>query len=438
MTTRRTFIKSSTLAAAATASLPVVLGAESCTSSTDDPIALGVIGLNGMGYYDLNSFLRQPGVICKALCDVDQSVLNRRARQVEEKTGTRPILFSDFRQLLERKDINTILICTPDHWHSIMLIEACRAGKHVYVEKPMANTIYEVLLMEKAARKYRSIVQVGMWQRSDPHWNDAFAFIQSGKLGKIRTIKVWCYMIGAVPPLPLPDEPVPAGVNYDMWLGPAPERPFNRNRFHQQFRWFWDYAGGLMTDWGVHLLDMVLAGMQVGIPKSAYGSGGKMGYPASGIETPDTQQVIYEYDDFNVIWDHGMGVGIGDWNREHGLAFIGNNGTLIIDRDGWEVVPETGENGPKMDAVPRISGSRNGLDLHVKNFIDCIQAGKGTTNADVAIGRAASIMAHMGNIALRTGRRVKWDSGSNRFIDDPEANEFLKPVYRKPWVLPAI
>ncbi len=435
MSTRRIFVKTAALAAAATTTLPIIYGSAGCTPVQKGPVRIGVIGLNGMGYYDLNAFLRQPDVVCSVLCDIDQNVLKKRAAQVEQKTGTKPELIAYYRTLLGRKDIDAVIIATPDHWHPIMMIEACRAGKHVYVEKPMANTIYEVLRMESAAMKYRSIVQVGMWQRSDPHWNDAFAFVQSGKLGKIRTVKVWCYMIGAVPPDPLPDEPVPQGVDYDMWLGPAPLRPFNRNRFHQQFRWYWDYAGGLMTDWGVHLLDMAQEAMQVDVPRSAMSSGGKMGFPDSGIETPDTQQVIYEYDGFNVIWDHGMGVGIGDWNREHGLAFIGNNGTLVVDRDGWEVHPEAGENQPKMEGVTRVTGSQNGLDLHVQNFLSCIRTGNRKTNADVAVGRAASILAHMGNIALRTGKKISWDSQNHQFIDDPKANDFLKPVYREPWRL---
>jgi predicted dehydrogenase len=435
MVTRRDFVKAGATATAAVAAASFIPGTLGCSPRADQPLRIAVIGLNGMGYYDLNAFLRQGQVECVALCDIDPRVLNKRAGQVEEKTGKRPALLSDYREVLARPDIDAVLICTPDHWHAIMMIEACKAGKHIYVEKPMANTIFEVIQMEKAARQSSSIVQVGMWQRSDPHWNDAFAFIQSGKLGKIRTVKVWCYMIGAVPPAPLPDEPVPDGVDYDRWLGPAPLRPFNRNRFHQQFRWYWDYAGGLMTDWGVHLLDMALAGMQVDLPRSAMSSGGQYGFPENGIETPDTQQVIYEFDGFNVTWDHGMGVGIGDWNREHGLAFIGNNGTLVVDRDGWEVHPETDDQGPKMQAVERITGSQNGLDLHARNFIECVREGKKETNANPAIGRAASIMAHMGNIALRTGKKISWDPQNNRFLGDPAANNFLKPVYRQPWKL---
>jgi predicted dehydrogenase len=318
------------------------------------------------------------------------------------------------------------------------MIEACQAGKHVYVEKPMANSIHEAFQMEKAARHYKQVVQLGQWQRSDPHWNDAFAFVQSGKLGKVRTIKVWCYESWLRPPGPVPDEPVPDGVNYDMWLGPAPSRPFNRNRFHFQFRWFWDYAGGLMTDWGVHLLDMALAGMKADLPKSAMSSGGKLAFLESPIETPDTQQVIYEYDGFNVIWDHAMGIGNGDWRRDHGVAFIGNNGTLVVDRGGWEVVPEMAKDGPLVPEMARVPGTNQGLDLHVRNFIDCVKDNNRETNANPTIGRAVASMAHMGNIALKTGRKVYWDPEIEEFKNDPEATRMIKPVYRDPYKLPNI
>jgi predicted dehydrogenase len=315
------------------------------------------------------------------------------------------------------------------------MIEACKAGKHVYVEKPMASSIYEAFQMEKAARKYDRVVQVGQWQRSDPHWNDAFAFVQSGKLGKVRTVKVWCYESWLMPPGPVPDEPTPDGVDYNMWLGPAPERAFNRNRFHFNFRWFWDYAGGLMTDWGVHLLDMALAGMKADIPNSAMSAGGKLAFTESPIETPDTQQVIYEFDGFNVIWDHAMGIGMGDWNRDHGVAFIGNNGTLVADRGGWEVHPEIANNAPLVEEVPRTKGTGQGLDLNVKNFIDCIKTNNRDTNANPTIGRAVATMAHMGNIAIRTGRKIYWNAETESFKSDADADRLIRPTYRAPWQL---
>lgn len=175
------------------------------------------------------------------------------------------------------------------------MVAACEAGKDVYCEKPLGNSIEECNIMVRAAEKYNRVVQVGQWQRSDPHWQDAMAFVHSGQLGKIRTVRVFSYQ-GWCPSIPVkPDEPVPAGIDYDMWLGPAPKRPFNRNRFHFTFRWFWDYAGGLMTDWGVHLLDYALYGMNVTAPNSIMASGGKFGYPDDACETPDLLQTIYTF-----------------------------------------------------------------------------------------------------------------------------------------------
>ncbi|MCD6332552.1 MAG: Gfo/Idh/MocA family oxidoreductase [Bacteroidales bacterium] len=439
MSNRREFIKTSGTLAAGVTVASMIPGTVSCASKANEKIVLGAIGLNGMGYNDLRALIAQPNVECAAICDVDQNVLAKRLPQITElQKGVAPKTYTDFRKLLERKDIDAVLIATPDHWHALIMIAACQAGKHVYVEKPMANSIYEAFQMEKAARKYKRVVQLGQWQRSDPHWQDAANYVQSGKLGDIRTVKVWTYLDWIQPPMPVPDGPAPEGVDYNFWLGPAPKRPFNKNRFHFHFRWFWDYAGGLMTDWGVHLLDMALAGMQADLPKSAMSSGGKLAFPESAIETPDTQQVIYEFGDFNVIWDHAMGIGLGDWKREHGLSFIGNNGTLVVDRGGWEVYSERGKNGPKLEEVARQKGTGQGLTLHTKNFIEGIRNNDRNTHANPAIGRAVACMAHTGNIALKTGSKIYWDPKKKMFAGNEEATRMITPVYREPWILPKV
>lgn len=438
MSTRRDFVKTSATVAAGVSAVSLIPGTVSCANQANNKLVIGAIGINGMGFSDLRALLNQENVECAAVCDVDDSVLEKRMPQIEELNGYAPETYKDYRKLLERKDLDAVIIGTPDHWHARIMIDAVQAGKHVYVEKPMANSIYEVFEMEKAARKYKKVVQLGQWQRSDPHWNDVFDYVQSGVLGDIRTVKVWCYQNWLRPPGPREDEAVPAGVDYDMWLGPAPKRPFNRNRFHFQFRWFWDYAGGLMTDWGVHLLDMALAGMNAGLPNTAMSAGGKMAFMESPIETPDTQQVIYEFDGFNVIWDHAMGIGLGDWRRDHGLSFIGNNGTLIVDRGGWEVVPEGSREKPLVEQVDRIAGTGQGLNLHAKNFVEGIRNRDRNTTANPTIGRDVATMAHMGNIALKVGNKVYWDHDRNEFKNNPEANALITPIYREPWVLPKI
>jgi predicted dehydrogenase len=436
MTTRRVFIKNTAITTAALGLVPAMSSVlAGCAPS--DRINVGVIGCNGQGFADLVPFLDHKNVECLALCDIDESVLNRRAADVEKIRGKKPAnLYKDWRKLIDNKDINVVIVGTPDHWHCLQMIAACEAGKDVYCEKPLGRTIEECNLMVKAAKRYKRVVQVGQWQRSDPHWLDAVSFIQSGKLGKIRLVRVFSYQ-GWCPSIPvIPDEPVPAGVDYDMWLGPATQRPFNRNRFHFTFRWFWDYAGGLMTDWGVHLLDYALFGMNVTTPKSVMAMGGKYGYPADACETPDSLQTIYEFDGFNVLWDHAIGINDGAYGRNHGLGFVGENGTLVVDRSGWEVIPENVNGKMRMEAVPLAQGTGKGLNNHVRNFLECIDKRKPNTNASVEIGAHIAKFSALGNIAYRTGKKLVWDG--SKFTNDTEANNLLIPDYREPWKLPKV
>lgn len=436
MTTRRKFLRNTTIAAAGLGLSPTLSGSL-VRIPASDKINIGLIGCNGQGFSNLQAFLRHPEVECLALCDVDENVLNRRAGDVEKIRGKKPAnLYKDWRKVIDNKDINLVIVGTPDHWHCIQMVAACEAGKDVFVEKPIGRTIEECNLMVKAAAKNKSVVQVGQWQRSDPHWQDAVDFIHSGKLGKIRLVRVFSYQ-GWCPTIPvLPDEPVPAGVDYDMWLGPAPARSFNRNRFHFTFRWFWDYAGGLMTDWGVHLLDYALFGMNVTAPKSIMAMGGKYGYPDDACETPDSLQTIYEFESFNVLWDHAIGIDDGAYGRNHGLGFVGENGTLVVDRGGWEVIPEKVNNKIRMEAIPLKRGTGAGLKNHVQNHLDCIKSRNPNTNASIEIGAHIAKFSALGNIAYRTGKKLVWDG--TKFTNDNEANNYLVPNYREPWKLPKV
>ncbi|MBR4857264.1 MAG: Gfo/Idh/MocA family oxidoreductase, partial [Bacteroidaceae bacterium] len=259
MMTRRDFIYRSAILGAGASLSPMLVRASGKQVGANDKIRVGLIGCNGMGFSNLTSFLRNSEVECIALADIDQGVLDRRAAEVEKIQGKKPKgLYKDWRHLIDNKDVDVVIVGTPDHWHCLQMVAACEAGKDVYCEKPLGNSIEECNIMIRAAEKYNSVVQVGQWQRSDPHWQDAMNFLHSGQIGKVRTVRVFSYQ-GWCPSIPVkPDGSVPPGVDYDMWLGPAPKRPFNPNRFHFTFRWFWDYAGGLMTDWGVHLLDYAL------------------------------------------------------------------------------------------------------------------------------------------------------------------------------------
>ena len=258
--TRREFIKSAAgnNAGQQYPALPVGFVIERQVIGANERIRVGLIGARGMGWANLDDALKVPGVECAAICDIDDSVLDMRIAAVEKRQGKAPQRYKDFRKLLENKDIDAVMIGTPDHWHCLPFVYACEAGKDVYVEKPLANSIGECEVMVKAARKYNRVVQVGQQQRSGAHWSQAMEFIKAGKIGQLRKVHIWANFNYGIGQPKTEDSAVPAGVDFDMWLGPAPSRSFNQARFHGSWRMFWDYGGGLMSDWGVHLLDMAL------------------------------------------------------------------------------------------------------------------------------------------------------------------------------------
>ena len=404
-----------------------------------DVLNIAVIGCRGMGMSDLRSMLKVSGTRCVALCDIDQRVLETRANDVFRLNGNSPKLYGDYRKLLDDKDVDAVIIGTPDHWHCLQMVDAVDANKDVYVEKPVANSIAECTRMIAAQQRTQRKVQVGQWQRSGKHWHEAIDYVKSGQLGEIRTVKTWAYM-NWLKMDRAPDATVPTGVDYNMWLGPAPQRAFNSNRFHFHFRWFWDYAGGLMTDWGVHLIDIALWGMQASGPNRVMSSGGAFAYPDGGMETPDTQQAIYEFDDFTMIWEHAIGISQGPFQRAHGVAFIGNNATLVVDREKWEIYPETELNSLQYkvpaQATRHALPNERGLDQHTANFVAAIREDE-PLHCDIGTGSLAAMNAHLGNIALRTGETLTWVGARQRFSGSRAANRLLKPDYRQPWKLPS-
>jgi predicted dehydrogenase len=427
---RRTFIRSAS-AIVAGAGLATMLPSSLRAMAPSDRLNVAAIGINGMGWNDLNAILKNPAARCVALCDVDKNVLDKRVAELTQR-GYQVKAYSDYRRLLEDKDIDAVVIGTPDHWHCLQMTDAVSAGKDVYVEKPLGNSIAEIKAMLAAQQRTGKVVQVGQWQRSQKHFQDAVAFVHSGKLGQVRLVKAWAYM-GWMHSIPKqPDGTPPPGVDYKAWLGPAKTRPFNPNRFHFNFRWYWDYAGGLMTDWGVHLLDYALLGMKAENPTSVMAAGGKFAYPDDAAETPDTLTTVYQFDGFNIQWEHATGIDGGPYGRDHGIAFIGNNGTLVLDRGGWEVIPEKG----KMEAVPRQLSVDNGLDLHAANFIDVIKSRRlEDLRTPIQAGAHVATVAQLGNIAYKTGKKLNWDAGRGRF-DDSDANKFLAAQYNNGYKLP--
>ena len=413
----------------------------------NDTLNIGVIGCNGMGWSNTLSILKNKDVRLIAICDVDNNVIERRKEEMKKKSYTDIKTYTDYRELLDQKEIDAVIIGTPDHWHCKMMVDACEAGKQVYVEKPVSNTIEECQIMTKAAVEYNTIVQVGQWQRSGTHYKQAIDIVRSGKLGKIRLVKVWAYQ-GWMKPVPiLPDSDAPQGVDYKFWLGPAPLRPFNKNRFHFNFRWFWDYAGGLMTDWGVHEIDIALYAMNAVSPKSVMASGGKLAYPDDASETPDTLQALFEYENFNMLWEHATGIDNGPYNRREGIAFIGNNGTLVLNRGGFEVLLEKKSEGysatgpSKMEAIAAVNrpDGVSYLDLHTKNFVEAIRSGNSNLlNTPIQSGSIAAINAQMGNIAYKTGDKLIWNQGKNEFNNNKKANDLIKANYHNGWKKPVL
>ncbi len=268
--TRRNFLKKSGSLVAGAVVTPLVSTKLGATIAPSDTVRIALIGCNGMGHYDLKDHLKIPGVDCVAMCDVDENILNERAADITKLTGKAPKLYKDYRKIMDDKSIDAVIVGTPDHWHCLPTVHACEVGKDVYVEKPLANSIAECQVMLSAARRYDRVVQVGQQQRSGQHWQDALAVVKSQQLGKIRKIKTWGFFeYGKTSPR-VPDSPVPAGVDFEMWLGPAPSRTFNTGRFHGNWRFSWDYGGGLLTDWGVHLLDIALWAVDGEMPKSIH------------------------------------------------------------------------------------------------------------------------------------------------------------------------
>ncbi len=444
---RRSFIKQSVtgVAAAGLASNVVTANAASQdrVAGSNKRIRVALVGCGGMGWADLRDSLRL-GAQVVALCDVDDDQVAKVKDSVAKDFSQTPeLLTRDFRKVIDRKDVDAVLVGTPDHWHALPTMMACEAGKDVYVEKPLSLTIAEGRAMVNVARRTNRVVQMGTQQRSAPHFAEAVAYVQSGALGKIRVVKCWAYQDWMGNIAPVPDAEPPSTVDYDMWLGPAPKRPFNKNRFHFNFRWYYDYSGGLMTDWGAHMIDIANWGMNVTAPNSAVSVGGKFGFPDDAEETPDTQQALWEYDGYSMIWEHATAIGQGPYMRDHGVAFHGNNGVLVVDRGGWEVFPETVTDSTKgwkkayrAEGVPRRgTGNVDSHLEHVRDFFDCMDTRK-RPRSDVEVGHNSMIACHLGNVAFRTRRRINWDVKNEWVVGgDADVQALVNKPYRAPWNL---
>ncbi len=345
----------------------------------------------------------------------------KRAREVETLQGHAPQLLTDFRRLLDDSSIDAVVIATPDHWHAPMTILACQAGKDVYVEKPVSHSLAEGPAMIAAAQACRRIVQAGLQQRSGGHFRTAIEYVQSGKLGSVHLAKAWTVhqrkSIGFKK-----DVSVPAGVNYDLWLGPASARPFNPNRFHYNWHWFWDYGTGELGNWGVHLLDVARWGLGVDLPTQVSAAGGKHHFH-DDQQTPDTLLVNYTYPGKTITWEHRLWSAHGMEGRSAAVAFCGERGTLIVDRGGWKVY------GQKESLA---TGASDLLEPHLRNFIDCVKS-RDIPACSIETGHVSSALCHLGNIAYRRGQSIQVNPTTGALVNDPAASQLSRREYRAPW-----
>lgn len=438
---RRNFIQKASLTAAG-AGVFSILPSEIWTSPVrpGDKVNVALIGCNSQGFWDLKCHLDYNDVNCIALCDVDSKVLNDRAAEIRKTYNQNPQLYKDFRKMLEQKDIDAVIIGTPDHWHCLQLVYSCQAGKDVYVEKPMANSIAECNVMVKASNYYKRIIQVGQQQRSGFVFMETMKMIKDGTIGKLRKVNAWGNFNYGIGTEIVADSPVPEGVDYDMWLGPAPLRPFNRSRFHGSWRHFWDYGGGLMSDWGVHLLDMGLwAKDLVEAPTKVLTYASNSSSELKMRDTFDTMTVSYPKKDYVINWDMTAGIQQGPYEKLYGLAFIGEKATIITDRNSFQVFPEWDDEKKANKTAPKsFKEGKESHPEHVRNFIDSVKSRK-TPACPPELGRVAALHAHIPNICARTGEPVLfWDDINARFTNSEKANQLIKPEYRIPWTFPKI
>lgn len=427
--TRRSFLKKTGITSVVAGGLvnlnPRAIGA-------NEKVQLALIGARHQGRYDAVHAIKD-GAEIKTICDLDGEVLQTVGSKIKEAQNREAGLVKDFRRVLDDKEIDAVIIATPDHWHAIITILACQAGKDIYVEKPLSQTIHEGQLMRDAARKYHRVVQVGTQRRSTEHFKTAAEYVAAGKLGKLCMIKAWMCQVRESIGNPS-DGPQPPQIDYDMWLGPAPKRAFNPNRFHYNWRFFWDYENSELGNQGVHMLDVAMwaiesmRGFENCLPKRIANTSG-IYWLDDAKEVPDTQVVTYDYGDFMLVWElqsfqkHRPLEGI-----DGGTGFYGTEGTLIVDDEGWRVHRKDGG----LEPVVKASGGS-----HTKNFLDCVKS-RQKPNSDVEIGRLSTMICHLGNISYHLGREIHFDPKTETFGDDKEANALLTKNYREPYTLPEV
>jgi predicted dehydrogenase len=447
MQSRREFLRKATVGVGAGLALPNLFLNKTFAASGQNPsefIRLGIIGTGGQGVANMKAMMKN----VVAVCDVDKTHAESAAAVVEKATTRKPVIFSDYRKLLEDKSIDAVLVATPDHWHALPSIEACLAGKDVYCEKPLTLFIEEGKRLVQAARKHKRIVQCGSQQRSEAKFLKAAEYVRNGRIGKIKRVLVGLVGVNWTKEPAVPDSAPPPELNYDMWLGPAPARPYNKHRVHYFFRFFWDYSGGQMTNWGAHHLDITqwALGMDNTGPTEIIGKGDFD--PEKRFEVPSAFAITYKYANGVIVEcqsptpkveklipekkDHVMEIldGKADFT---GCIFEGDKGLLYVNRGVVRVWPEEIFETPIKDSDVRLYESKE----HHDNWLQCIKTRKPPI-CDVAIGHRSATVCHLGNIAIRTGRKIKWNPKKEVIVGDAEAAKLTTKEYRAPWKLPKV
>ena len=427
---RRSFLGASLAGGAAIGSAAAAgLGGRKRVSA-NDKVSVAMMGVRGRGPVLTRYFGEMPDVDLSYICDVDQNVVGPAFKIAEETQGKRPKMEEDIRRVLDDKSVDAVVIATPIHWHSPGTILCCEAGKDVYVEKPVSHNVREGRLMVKAANKYDRIVQVGTQSRSRPNTHRFIEYVHSGKIGKVLMAKVWNTQlrrnIGHKE-----DEPVPAGINYDLWNGPIPVLPFNRNHYSGTVNWHWHYGCGDLGNDGVHWIDVARWVMKAGLPQRVRGAGRKL-YFDDDQQTPDTQTVVFDYEDTVIQYEMRL------WNSykmndgQNGVEVYGTEGKAVAGYfDGHRSYGFRIYDSKNRLVRQELSEGKRGRE-HYVNFIDCIRT-RETPNCDAEEGHLSTSLCHLGNIAARTRGSFSFDPATETITDDPEANALLTREYRDHW-----
>lgn len=400
-----------------------------------DTVILGVIGCAGRASGLITWFRECPDVRIAAVCDVYKPHRERAVEMTEGKAKA----YEDFRDVLDRKDIDAVVVATPPHWHPLMTVLACDAGKDVYCEKPMCTTPIEGKAMIKAARAHNRVTQIGTQIHANENYHRVVELVRSGMLGRLTVVRTVLSLNEAPDGIGFqPDSDPPPDLNWDLWLGPLATRPFNWALFKNgQHRYFAEIVGSWLMEMGPHILDLPVWALEPGPPKSASAVGGK--FAINDMSTiPDTLEAVFEYDGFIMTWSnmcansHGLSVHKGEgFRRRLSVGFHGVNGTLLADYDWYEIVSE----GDRLKEVPDVPKSLPRSPGHGREFLDCVKT-RQRCSCDVEYHYNVHLPINLGTLAYRVGRKVYWDDANCRVIGDAEANDLLSPQYRKPWVLP--